>query len=81
MPLERTAAVVINDLGDILAHSVADTMQACDEAAAHRYGAATWDLLKARGARVVQCRIAIDDAALAPDRTWDALKATSSLSS
>lgn len=81
MPLERTAAVVVNDMGDILAYSVADTMEACDSAAERRHGPAAWEALKHKGARVVQCRIVIDDTALSPDRSWAALTTAPSISS
>lgn len=71
MSIERTAAVVINDLGDLLAYSVADTMSACDKAAEKRHGAQAWRTMKARGARVVQCKIVVDDDALDPASCWD----------
>lgn len=80
MPIERVAAAVISDEGHLLAYSVADTMSACDEAAEKRHGSDAWNTMKERGARVVQCRIVVDEAALAPDRSWDALRKRPSIS-
>lgn len=55
--MKRIAAVVINDLGDMLPYTCDTTMQQCDESAAERFGEEAWEQMKKLGAKVVQVEI------------------------
>lgn len=55
--MKRIAAVVINDLGDMLPYTCDTTMQACEENACERFGTVAWEQMKKLGAKVVQVEI------------------------
>lgn len=53
--MKRIAAMVVNDMGDLLPYTCQSTMSQCEEEAALNILA--WDKLKELGARVVQVEI------------------------
>lgn len=55
--MKRIAAVVINDLGDMLPYTCETTMQQCEESAAEKFGEEAWEKMKSLGAKVVQVEI------------------------
>lgn len=59
METRRIAAVVVNDFGHILAYTVQSTMSQCEEEAIKRHGKERWELLKSKGAKIVQCEIVL----------------------
>lgn len=57
MMYRRIAAVVVNDLGDILPYTTRSTLQECEEYASQFFPA--WKQMKKRGAKVVQIEIRV----------------------
>lgn len=55
----KMAAVVVNDLGDILPYTVQGTISLCEEKAIEFFGQSTWEKLVSLGAKVVQCEIVL----------------------
>ena len=57
----RYAAVVVNDLGQILPYTVQGTAEQCNEHAISFWGEETWNKLQELGCKIHTCSIIIED--------------------
>lgn len=70
--MKQTCAVVVNDRGHILPYTCKSTSGACEEYIRTIMPPGAWELLKARGARVVNATIEVDDTLLTRDKRFSA---------
>lgn len=61
--MKRIAAMVLNDLGDLLPYTCEGTMEQCEEKANELFTPQAWQKMKSFGAKVVQVEITTLDIA------------------